>query len=99
MSAEAWVFQYEVQTPFCKADCTVSWTGPGRDDWMNSPTTDLSFEANHLDIMYSRAFGAPEPDGWPKDYAATIDWVFKNEAAIIQNLTASGFEPEWTWDT
>jgi hypothetical protein len=96
MSAETWVFPYVVETPYCKARCTVRWVGDA--DPYDPPSTDLSDAAAHLDlwlvIPFEIPYEAPFDVVW--DLAAT--WVFENEAQVIQEIVNKAV-PVWEWDT
>lgn len=99
MSAEAWVFQYVVQTPSCRACCTVRWVGQDSSDYINSPSTDLRGSSKDLDIWNVVIFDVPANEDWTSTEESAVSWVYTNETAIIQEIIENKFQPDWEWDT
>jgi hypothetical protein len=99
MSAEAWVFQYVVQTPSCRALCTVRWVGQDSSDYMNSPSTDLRGSSEDLEIWSIVVWDCPPDEDWTFLQESAESWVCANESVILQEIVENKFQPDWEWDT
>jgi hypothetical protein len=97
MSSELWAFDYDVNTPFCKTQCTIVYKGKDASD-VDPPTTNLSEIIEELVIWASYPFGLGITDlEWDEGDKKSTKWIFDNERQIIQGM--SSHHPTWYFDT
>jgi len=97
MSSELWAFDYDVNTPFCKTQCTIVYQGKDASD-SDPPTTNLGEIIEELGIWLIVPFGLEIPDSeWDETYKKSTKWIFDNVQQIIQGM--SSHHPIWYFDT